>query len=394
MLALFSRFWMGLRLLKARARHSTVRFKTADLPGLYRRFDDAGIPYVVLRWADELPLSPAEERGHARDVDHLVGNDTLDRICRISSAQPGPVSCDYYTAGGQRGGAYRGMPYYMPALAARILARRVRHPNGVWVPCPADAYHAYLYHLVYHKGHLSGIDTGLGLPTTPQATRDYAAEVRRLAAAAGEAVPETFTLLGFHEYLRAVGWAMAYDLMPRWGDRHPVLRALEQLESERDAALAQRARNLTVFVLRDDCGGERGETIARAMIGERFAILREVRLSPEAQARVVSQTRGGNWVEKGRTHPVLPTLAFLCRNADVPGPLPVPMSPAKLRRRYPHVAHTDVLIKRVIRDRVAQLDGVLPGAVVIHATDNPLEAVSTLRAVLGPDLDAFLAAST
>lgn len=388
---ILARLWMGLRLMKARMRHSTVRFKTGNLAGLYRKFDEASMPYVVLRWADELPLTSESEHDHPRDVDHLVGNDTLDRICQISAYQPGPVSCDYYTAGGQRGGAYRGMPYYMPALAARILARRVRHPNGVWVPCPSDAYHAYLYHLVYHKGQLSGIETGLGLPTAPQASRDYAAEVRRLAAAAGEPVPSPFTLRGFHEYLRTAGWAMATDLMPRWGDRHPVLCALEKLEAERDASLAARAHDLTVFVLRDDCGGEPGEAIARAMIGERFTILREVRLASEAQARVVSQTRGGNWVEKGRPSAVLPTLAFLCRNARVPGPLPVSMSPAKLRRRYPHVSHTDVLIKRVIRDRVAQLEGVSSGAVVIHATDNPLEAVSTLRAVLGPDLEAFLA---
>lgn len=388
-MGLLARMFMGLRLMKAKVRHTTVRFKTTDLPRLYRRLEEAGVPYVVLRWADEVPWTAEAEAHYHRDIDHLVGEGSTGLIARISSDQPGSVSCDYYDAAGRRGGAYRGMPYYMPALAGRILERRVRHPRGFFVPCPEDALHAFLYHLVYHKGALCGIETGLGVPAVP-ASRDYAAEARRLAALVGVTLPEPITLVGLHEYLRTVGWNMAGDLFPRWGDQHPVLRALAERERSLSAGLVAQARDLTVFVLRTDAGGPAGEEVARREIATRFRILREVPLEGVVRDRVVGQTRGGSWVEKGQTEPVWPVRALVCRNAPVPGPLPAGMSAAKIRRRYPHVAHTDVLIKRDVRAKVAALPGVVRGAAVLHATDNPQETVDTLRAIYGPGLEAVL----
>lgn len=382
--------FMGLRLLKARLRHSTVRFKTRDLRALYARFDECEIPYVVLRWAAETPLTPAAEKDYSEDVDHLIGDDHLDQIWRLSGAQAGPVSCDYYSVSGQRGSAYHSMPYYMPSMASRVLARRERHANGIFVPCAEDALRTYLYHLTYHKGARCGIETGVGIPAAPQPKRDYAAEVTRLAALAGVELPRPYTLLGFHDYLRSLDWNMAVDLMPRWNERHAMLDALAKIETERAKPLIARSTDLTVFVMRSDCGGDRGEAIARSMISERFKILHEVRLSGALQERVTFQTRGGNWIEKGCDAPTLPTLAIICRNAPVPGPLPVDMSPAKLRRRYPHIVTTDVLIKRVVRDRVAELDGVSSRAKVLHATDNPLETVETLRAIYGAGVGDFL----
>jgi hypothetical protein len=389
-MGLLARVWMGVRLLKARLRHTTVRFKTADLPRLYRRLEEAGVPYVVLRWSDEVPWTPAEEQAYHRDVDHLVGEGCTGLIARISSGQPGAVSCDYYDAAGRRGGAYRGMPYYMPALAGRILSRRVRHPRGFFVPCPEDALHAFLYHLVYHKGALCGLESGLGVPAVA-ASRDYGAEARRLAALVGITLPEPLTLVALHEYLRSVGWSMAGDLFPRWGDQHPVLRALAARERELTAGLVAQAQDLTVFILRSDGGGEAGAAVARREIAKRFRILREEALDGAVRDRVVGQTRGGSWVEKGQPSPIWPTRALICRNAEVPGPLPAGYSAAKVRRRYPHVAHTDVLIKREVRAKVAALPGVSPGAAVLHATDNPLEAVDTLRAIYAEALEARLA---
>ena len=67
------------------------------------------------------------------------------------------------------------------------------------------------------------------------------------------------------------------------------------------------------------------------------------------------------------------------------------MSAAKLAKRYPHLKKTDVLIKRVIRDHINSVAPLDNDRVVLHATDNPLETVETLRAILGDKSSAFLA---
>ena len=66
------------------------------------------------------------------------------------------------------------------------------------------------------------------------------------------------------------------------------------------------------------------------------------------------------------------------------------MSAAKLSKRYPHLENTDILIKRVIRERINQISPLTHDRIGVHATDNPLDAVETLRAVLGKDYKAFI----
>lgn len=67
------------------------------------------------------------------------------------------------------------------------------------------------------------------------------------------------------------------------------------------------------------------------------------------------------------------------------------MSAEKIKRRYPHLENTDLLIKRRIRDLALKMPGVARDATVIHATDNAFETAETLTALYGQELDQALA---
>ena len=174
---------------------------------------------------------------------------------------------------------------------------------------------------------------------------------------------------------------MPADLMIRWPKRHAFLRALLAEEQRRAAPLIEAAKGHTLFILRDDCDGPPLEQIAHDMIAQRFTILDSLRLTPDMQARLMARTRGGSWVEKYRGDVVAPTVAILCRDAPTPGPIPVKMTADKIARRYPHLANTDVLIKRNIRDAVNAAAPPPRERVVIHATDNAFEAAEVLTAL-------------
>lgn len=379
-----------LRYAHAKLKKGTVRLKTRDMPRFYAQMNAADVPYVVLRWADDVPLTPLAEQNYAHDIDHLIGDKGIKTAMKIASAQPGKIKCDYYSATGRSGTSYKGMPYYMPVLSNQILASRVLDPRGFYRPNPLDEFHAFAYHMCYHKGHRSGISTGCKTKTDPNPSRDYDTAVLDYAKAAGVSEWQGGSLLDLHSYLLENGWALPYDLMTRWPDQHPFLKeltALTRAQMQSDIAALQ---DITLFVLRDDCDTVELERLAKDMISERFTILAEQRLDPLDQMRVMSQTRGGNWQEKFRADPVKPSLALICRNADKPGPLPVNMSASKLAAKYPHLTNTDVLIKRNIRAAVMDAALVTKKRVVIHATDNATEAAETLRAVFGVKTDAFL----
>lgn len=378
-----------LRYSVKRMTHKTLRLYCGNLPDFYDDLDRHGIQYVILRWSEDVPLGD-ETRGPAdNDIDHLIADNQLKTVVRLAGRHHGPSKCDWYTVSGQRGSAYKRMPYYPPAMAAQILASRRKDERGLWRPGLSEELHSFAYHLCYHKGHRCGIATGFDGVAPDMAKRDYAAELQRLARAAGVVLPEPLTLLSLHQYLQSVRWDMPGDLMARWPDRHPVLEALQDHDRAARAQDIAAARDLTLFIIRDDCATPEMEETVRRMVAERFTILEDIRLTPEAQQRVVNQTRGGNWVEKYRKDIVWPIVALICRNAETPGPLPIRMSQKKLAARYPHVQNTDVLIKRVIRETVKAAAGPEQHRVVLHATDNPTEAAEMLHAVLGPDYAAF-----
>lgn len=377
-----------IRFLAARLRKGTVRFYTGSLVDFYQSLNSEGVPYVVLRWANEVPVDSMSERAYVDDIDHLVADNSMRQIVLHASRYPGAVKCDYYSASGQQGSSYRNMPYYMPALAEKLLSRRWLDERGFYRPHPTDEFLGFAYHLCYHKGIRCGLPDGLSMHNSVSpAKKDYASELRRLAnSARWSQLPNPLTLLALHEVLKEHGWNMPADLMVRWPDQHPFLVALQKHERTLTQSLIADAKGLTIFILREDCDSVELEGIAKQCIEDRFEVLSEIRLTPAQQGRVISQTRGGDWVEKYCGKVVAPTVAFICKDAPVPGPLPIRMSPEKLRKRYPHVTNTDVLIKRKIRELINRASPKSYDRVVIHATDNAAEAVEMMRAIFGDRL--------
>lgn len=375
-----------LRLTRARLKQKTIRFYIGDLHRFYRELEEAGVPYVVLRWLDEMPFDAADAQARRHDIDHLVGPGHLDTIKRLANANPGTAKCDFYASVVERGATYRGYPYITPTLASALLDDRERQSSGVFGPCVDHLFWAFAYHLTYHKGAECGIATGIdGLETEPDPARDYLAELRRLAVGASVDMPGDITLRALHDMLVTAGWTMPVDLMVRWPNQHAVLKGLTVYEHEKLAPLAKVCADISVFVLRADCLGEEAHAFARKAIAERFTILEDRALNDDEATCLMRLTRGGNWFEKGRPEAVGPTHAVICRQSKVPGPLPTGLSAEKVASRYPLVEHTDVLIKRKIRDAVNALLGGKKNRIVIHATDNALETAETLGALFGGD---------
>lgn len=378
------------RLIHAGLKNGTVRFKITDLTGFYTYLNSQNIPYVVLRWADDVPMNTEEEAKNYHDVDHLIDHSHIRAIMRFAAKRPGKVKCDFYSSSGRSGTSYKGMPYYMPIHARQILSGRVLDKRGFYRPSAEDEFFAYAYHLCYHKGHRSGVPTGLGIPHEKSPARDYRMGLLSMAENLGIALPDSINLLKLHKFLIVNGWAMSNDLMVRWPDPHPVLVALMDLEEQVSKLDLDTAKRLTVFILRDDCDLPELQEAALKLISDRFTIIEKIVLDENTKNRIMRMTRGGNWVEKYKYDPVKPIIAIICLNSDKAGPMPVSMSAAKLSKRYPHLENTDILIKRVIRERINQMSPLEHDRVGVHATDNPLDAVETLKAVLGPDYKAFM----
>lgn len=177
------------------------------LEGFFRALHEAGTPHVVLRWFEDLPRVG---RGH--DVDILVSDAGMAHVDGLLSRWPRGQKIDVFSVTGALGGGFRpdllkaGVPGFPPAIATEILATRLPG-HGPWsVPAPRQHVLGLAYHAVYLKGYQSGLPPDAATAPRQQGSRDYPAVLRRLAPAAGLALPEEITLDSLDRFLAGQGW--------------------------------------------------------------------------------------------------------------------------------------------------------------------------------------------
>ncbi len=361
------------RYLRAKSFKKTLRVRVSDFQAFTKALERQEVDLVVLRWAEYVPVTPADVRVHNDDIDCLVDEIHIWTFIRTAARFPGTIKVDLYGVCGRRGTSYAGMPYYPPILAKELLRSKSRNARDFYVPNASLHCLSFAFHLVYHKGPQCGIpmDKNEQAATT---SKDYVAELRRLDVD-GRLPTEAFTLTDLHYLLKVAGWGMPLDLMVRWPPKNPLLSSLITLEKEKLADLATRFEDLVVFVIREDADVPGGRELMFEMISRKFKIVLEHSLDDHSAISLMRCTRGGNWIEKGHSEPTPPVEAWFCR----PMKTEYTQVSKKLQRKYEHVENFDVLIKRDIRDTINQLGGGQRRRVVLHASDNAYETAQILK---------------
>lgn len=378
----FRHFSHKRRWRKARKRGKTLRLTVGNLASFFHNLNTRGIPYTVLRWFDEVPQSIAQEESYTEDIDFLIDHTRLNEVIELASQHPGNIKCDFYSPTGKRGTGFKKMPYYPPVMAWEILNSREIYNNYFYVPSPELHFKSLAYHLTYHKATTSGIPSGTdAFPVSLPAKRPYQELLEKLGDTLRIDLPKPYTLLGLHQYLQQQEWGMPYDLMVRWPKEKEWMRYLAEQEEEFFRPYAESDPDLIIFMLRSDATESQEICDATiALIAEQFSILRTVQLDEAMTSRTLRSTRGGNWMENNGTETISPTVALVCR--DNTPEIFAQNDPR--RKKYPLISNAKVLLKNEIRDTINQQ---FPGnghkRIVLHASDNAMEAQHHLQAVYG-----------
>ena len=363
------RYWLvliyhSLRYVRAKRRNRTLRVKVADFTLFSTDLDKQGIPIVVLRWWDSIPLTDDQKREYKDDVDCLVDENNIWPIIKLAAKHPGVVKVDFYGICGRNGTSYKGLPYYPPTLAQEIYQSRVWN-NGYYIPSEDVYKFSLIYHVVYHKG----TDAGLSLDRVQagEQKNKFCRELSRLGESDDVLNNTELTLFELHKYLKNQGWSMPVDLMSRWRGNTEVISQLRYFEEEELSTIAKQLTGLVAFIIRDDAYVDNSISVIRSMLSQKFNILIEYRLSTEQSNAIMHNTRGGNWIEKRRKTATKPTELWVCKPKAKTHSIS-----KKMKRKYPLVDNFEVLIKREIRDRVNKIDEVK--RYVLHASDNDIES--------------------
>jgi hypothetical protein len=331
------------RVLRRKPHHLPARHyipHSLGLSGVFKAFEQLGVPYAVLRWYEGLP-----ERREGRDIDLLVADEKLEAVRTLLNSQPGIELADVYTPSGLPKSDYFGTPYYPAENARRVLTRTRWHNGYCRIPEALDHFHMLVYHAIYHNGPRSGLASrDHAIQPDAKPAHDYQFILRDLAQKLN--IDVELTLEGLHEYLSMVDWAPRPDMLARMAahyTRNPWLKTLSG-----KLGLEVNDRSLTVFCIRQkavELGF--GDQIIAMLERGGWKIVMTKKLTAEESQHAAIHLRGGTW-DKGvfKTSGGPPSIIVVVYDSQ-------PINPTRAQRRKdPNIVNARQLIKYEVRKTI------------------------------------------
>lgn len=317
----------------------------------------ADLDQAVLRWSEAIEAS-----NHSGDIDILIAKRDLPIMKERFSRTVGTYPLDVYTDDGGDGYAYKSVPYFMPKMARRLLDSASVGPSGIRVAAPYWRFLSFCYHLLFHN------KSERVTPGTTAITREtfqsphYFDELARLAAMAGQQVPDSFDRI--ETLLREAEVFPSLDLIGFYSNKNAFLK-------KRYFNQASSPPGLATFFIRDFGQGLGVMPDVRARILEHFTILAEGPVTEAMRGAVMQGVRGGNWADpQAPTGRAEPLYWFVCWDDS-------PRAPSRrTRRKHPRVDNEHIRLKDIIRREMGS--GGRKVQPLVHSSDNTQEALDHL----------------
>jgi len=252
---------------------------TIGVQGLLNYLAKENISYFVPRFYDSLPDLSSDNA----DLDLLVENRYIKKVNNFLISNPGKIKVDIYSDVGLD---YYGMPYFPPYKAKEILERTIEGPGNSKIPNNYDSLLLLIYHILYHKGFLSGLPSRF-ISTSNNIENKYLLEINKLNKNLNIKLGKTLEELD--EFMFTVGWRPAIDTLTKisewneWVLRYHIKKEKSNLP-------------LYILVLKNICIGKEEENkLVKECKKQNLKIIEERVLSKSIQSRAIREIRGGVW---------------------------------------------------------------------------------------------------
>ena len=346
--------WLVLR-CKEQVTNSLNLDENIGISGLLDFLTEKQIRYVVPRFYENLPDLEAEDA----DFDIIVDKDDLTKVRGFLESNPGSIPIDVYSSNGND---YHGISYIPPVKAIQVLDNAIIGPGGALIPNKKDAINLLLYHILYHKGHLSRIPSVHNqFKSADEKNNKYFRVIRSLCDSPICKVGNT--LEEMDQYMASVGWRPALDTLNKMAAWNGWVRdTLSDTVSE--------TVPLYTFILKEGIRlGNHDELIKKSLSKEGFIVLDERELIGDVKQNAIHNLRGGIWNDS------------LKNDSEINNfyPYKIIITWDKLGRPASQVALAKARVRSLIDRQNTSL---------IHSSDNYLESLDYIKICMP---DKFLA---
>lgn len=342
-----------------------------DVQSFFERLKKEEIKYCCLRWFEELP-----DVVDGGDIDLLVSNDdvhTLMKYVDLKEGVAGSVKLDVYTVYGSSGTRYRGLPYYPPHFASKIISSSTYNCRGIRVPSDEMYFYSLAYHAVYQKKFSSGIPFKPGSGVKKEIKHDYLGKLRCLA----DKVNAKFdpTIIGIDKLLYEKGFYPGVDTLYKIGMKESWIKGI----FEKDGFLSHHFPGFNLLVIRESgVGGESLSKVRGVIKDTGYSIVFEHQLDDKEKNLAKIYLRGGNWDNPGvyKAHGGEPAYFFGVYDYNIKKPS------VRMLKNHPGTDNSRVrAVKSELRKELN--NGVDKDDFVnyVHASNGALDAFYSVRSV-------------
>lgn len=286
-----NRYWINLVVRKTTHRREKecvriylpVQWTYKDL---FTNLNRENIPYVVLRWWEQLPCGSANQ-----EIDILIDDDYRSYLLTlVNSKKPGSRALDIYTVSGINYPTEE-TTYYEPEKAREILLSAIIYPPlGCKIPSPYQAFVSLAYHALYHKGFYSGLASSYG---KGEGCGKYYDTLKRESIALG--ISCELSMESLDAYLASVGWRPPLEKLANLSLRNDWIR--RHFFTDGKLVFKRKAEKyIGAFILRRECEDYQvSNRVSQLLVDFGFKIVSRIPIAEEKVVEFSEKTRGGNW---------------------------------------------------------------------------------------------------
>lgn len=370
------RLWVLRNLKKdkgVRRRYLSPRLGVEDF---FKKIKDKNLNYLILRWFDQLPEIDKDE-----DIDILVSDKDVVEFEKTLNMLPGSIPVDLYSVSGDTNVQSK-MSYYPPNLAIELLENTETKDNLYRVPSPDYYFLSLVYHILYHKGHRSGLVNNQGLVFHGEPEHDYKKILEEMTSKLG--LDLNIDMDSLDDFLDSKGWRPSNDALRRLSNRNEWIRAkyfsIDKKPFDYKGSMA-------VFILRDSAVDLKMDDMLLDLIRfEGFSIVYSGDINKEVLLDVKNNIRGGNWTQNTWAYPGGGPAKIVVAY-DL-----VPITPDEvILKKNPQISNTRVLYKNRIRRIANSYLKKDQYSNMIHSSDNDSEAWEYVDIILPEKKDTIVA---
>lgn len=205
-------FWLVLARKETKGGYEFRLSAEVGIAGFLKYLHESNVDYVIPRHFDKLPALHRQ----GGDLDLIVSDEHEEMVKGFLIKNTGSIRVDVWSVSRRN---YNGITYMPAHLSQNVIENSVTGRSLAKVPNDIDAFKCLVFHVLYHKGFASRIDSQSEDLTDRKVNNDFLAILQKKGEKIN--IDLEYSMASLDDYMESVGWRPNRNILSkisRWNE--------------------------------------------------------------------------------------------------------------------------------------------------------------------------------